>query len=79
MSRGPGKLQRVLFLTIKRHGKPMTFDDIRAAAMDDGGFLLAVSFERSASLCDPKKLCMCPAPNAALHRSGQSSTLIISL
>jgi hypothetical protein len=47
MSRGLGKLQRVLFLTIQRHGKPMTFNDIRAEAIGDGGFLLATSFERS--------------------------------
>jgi hypothetical protein len=47
MSRGPGKLQRALFLTIQRYGKPMTFDDIRVEAMGDGGFLLAVSIERS--------------------------------
>jgi hypothetical protein len=47
MSRGLGKLQRALFWTIRWHGKPMTFDDIRAAAIGDGGFLLAVSIERS--------------------------------
>jgi hypothetical protein len=47
MSRGLGKLQRALFAAIQRHGKPMTFDDIRAAATGDGGFLLATSFERS--------------------------------
>jgi hypothetical protein len=46
MSRGLGKLQRVLLAAIRRHCKPMTFDDIRAAALDEG-VLLATSFERS--------------------------------
>jgi|SRR3954451_6220115 hypothetical protein len=30
MSRGPGKWQRALFTTIQLHGKPMTFQEIRA-------------------------------------------------
>jgi hypothetical protein len=30
MSRGLGRLQRTLFEIIQRHGKPMTFEDIRA-------------------------------------------------
>ena len=47
MSRGPGKLQRVLFLTIRRHGKPMTFDDIRVEAIGDDPVRLSASFERS--------------------------------
>lgn len=30
MSRGPGALQRALWTMIRQHGKPMTFNDIRA-------------------------------------------------
>ena len=30
MSRGPGKLQRWLRSVIYQHGRPMTFEDIRA-------------------------------------------------
>src|SRR3954451_11919493 len=30
MSRGPGRLQRALWQTIRQHGKPMSFEDIRA-------------------------------------------------
>ena len=30
MSRGPGRLQRLLFRTIRRHGKPMTFPEIHS-------------------------------------------------
>jgi hypothetical protein len=52
MSRGLGKLQRGLLVTIRRHGKPMTFADIRAdinegiGAPYDGK--LRSAFERSA-------------------------------
>src|SRR5258708_4275420 len=47
MSRGLGKLQRVLFLTIRRHGKPMTFEDMCAEAIGDDDVPLTASFERS--------------------------------
>ena len=47
MSRGLGKLQRVLFATIQQHGKPMTFDDIRAEAIGGDDVKLTASFERS--------------------------------
>jgi hypothetical protein len=47
MSRGLGKLQRVLWQTIQRHGKPMTFDEIRAEAIGEDGGQLSASFERS--------------------------------
>ena len=30
MSRGPGALQRALWTMIRQHGKPMTFNDMRA-------------------------------------------------
>lgn len=46
MSRGLGKLQRVLWVHIQRHGKPIAFEEIRAEAIGDGGSLSA-SFERS--------------------------------
>jgi hypothetical protein len=47
MSRGLGKLQRALFATIQRHGKPMTSDEMRAEAIGDDGGRLSASFERS--------------------------------
>ena len=51
MSRGLGRLQRVLWETIRRHGKPMTFDDIRAVIRQEldveDGTKLRPSFERS--------------------------------
>jgi len=51
MSRGPGRLQRWLWLMIKRHGKPMTFEDIRAVIRKEfeveDGIKLYSSFERS--------------------------------
>jgi hypothetical protein len=51
MSRGPGWVQRTLFHTIRRHGKPMTFGEIRAAFLRDfgaePGMELTPSFERS--------------------------------
>jgi hypothetical protein len=50
-SRGPGKLQRALWETILQHGKPMTFDDIRAVILQEleveAGTRLRLSFERS--------------------------------
>jgi hypothetical protein len=51
MSRGFGWLQRNLFTIIRQHGKPMTFEDIRAVIrqqfeMEDGTKLYP-SFERS--------------------------------
>jgi hypothetical protein len=63
MSRGLGKLQRVLFATIQRHGKPMTFDDIRAEAIGDDGDRLSASFERSL--------------RRALHRMAENGGLIV--
>lgn len=62
MSRGPGALQRVLWVTIRRHGKPMTFDDIRAEAIGDDGGRLSASFERSI--------------RRALHRMAEDGGLI---
>jgi hypothetical protein len=51
MSRGLGRLQRVLSETIWRHGKPMTFDDIltviRQELGAEDGTKLRPSFERS--------------------------------
>ena len=35
MSRGLGRLQRALWGTIRQHGKPMTFEDIRAVVRQD--------------------------------------------
>jgi hypothetical protein len=52
MSRGLGKMQKGLMAMIRQHGKPMTFEDMRAnirqgigAKPDDAK--LRVSFERS--------------------------------
>ena len=66
MSRGLGRLQRALFAAIQRHGKPMTFEDIRNVIrqdfeMDDGAKLYP-SFERSL--------------RRALHRMVRTSGLI---
>jgi hypothetical protein len=63
MSRGLGKLQQVLWATIRRHGKPMTFGDIRAEAIGgaDSGRLSA-SFKHSL--------------RRALHRMVSSGALI---
>jgi hypothetical protein len=51
MSRGLGKLQRALWETIRQHGKPMTFDDLRATILQgigaEDGAKLRPSFERS--------------------------------
>jgi hypothetical protein len=48
MSRGPGKLRRALFLTIRRHGKPMTFEEMRGEAIgDEPDVRLTASVERS--------------------------------
>jgi hypothetical protein len=48
MSRGLGVLERILFQTIQRHGKPMTFGEIRAEAIgDELDVRLSASFERS--------------------------------
>jgi hypothetical protein len=47
MSRGLGRLQQVLWVTIRRHGKPLTFDYIRAEAIGPDGGQLSASFERS--------------------------------
>ena len=48
MSRGLGKLQRALWAAIQQHGKPMTFDDIRAVALgNDPDRKLRPAFERS--------------------------------
>jgi hypothetical protein len=38
MSRGPGRLQRAIFETMRRHGKPMTFADIQNIAFPEGTF-----------------------------------------
>ena len=51
MSRGFGRLQQALLLTIRQHGKPMTFEEIRAVIrqtfeLEDGAKLYP-SFERS--------------------------------
>ena len=52
MSRGPGWLQRDLMFTIRSHGKPMTFEDIRSRVRQcigiEQGYRLRPSFERSA-------------------------------
>ena len=47
MSRGLGALQRTLLASIRRHGKPMTFEDIRIEAIGDDDVQLSASFERS--------------------------------
>jgi hypothetical protein len=47
MSRGLGRMQRVLFETIRRHGQPMTFDELRIEAIGDDGGRLRGAFERS--------------------------------
>ena len=51
MSRGFGRLQRELFATIRRHAKPMAFDEMRAALLQNAGEEpdagLNPSFERS--------------------------------
>lgn len=49
MSRGLGLMQRVLWFTIRQHGKPMTFDEIRAALLvgAEPGVGLRSSSERS--------------------------------
>ena len=48
MSRGPGKLQRALFLTIRRHGKPMTFEEMCGEAIgEELDVRLTASVERS--------------------------------
>lgn len=51
MSRGLGRLQRSLMMTIRRQRKPMTFEDIRAVIRQDNdleaGTELQRSFERS--------------------------------
>jgi hypothetical protein len=51
MSRGLGWVQRTLFHTIRRHGKPMTFGEIRAAFLREFDAppenRLTTSFERS--------------------------------
>jgi hypothetical protein len=50
MSRGSGLLQRTLFTIIRRHGKPMMFDDMRAIIRQEldleDGIELSLSFER---------------------------------
>jgi hypothetical protein len=52
MSRGLGKIEKFLFATILRHGKPMTFGDIRAEIRQRLGVQanakFRASFERSA-------------------------------
>jgi hypothetical protein len=47
MSRGLGALQRVLWQTIRRHDRPMTFAEIRAEAIGGDDVELTASFERS--------------------------------
>jgi hypothetical protein len=51
MSRGLGRLQNALWMTIRRHGKPMTFDEIRAVIRQgieaEPDTKLRASFERS--------------------------------
>jgi hypothetical protein len=47
MSRGLGRLQNALLMTIRQHGKPMTFDEIRAEALGGRDGRLSASFERS--------------------------------
>jgi hypothetical protein len=49
VSRGFGKLQKALLATIRQHGKPMTFDDVRAEALGDDrrDRRMSASFERS--------------------------------
>jgi len=50
MSRGLGRLQQALMDAIERHGKPMTFADIRIVAKKDLGaewYVTHPSFERS--------------------------------
>ena len=63
MSRGLGSLQLALINTIRLHGEPMTFADIRAEALsDDPGSTLPASLERSM--------------RRALHRLASEGTLI---
>jgi hypothetical protein len=38
MSRGPGRLQRAIFETIRKHGKPMTFAEIQNMAFPEGTY-----------------------------------------
>ncbi|WP_369725149.1 hypothetical protein AB8Z38_11560 [Bradyrhizobium sp. LLZ17] len=51
MSRGLGRLQRALWETILQHGKPMSFDEMRAIILQElkleYGSKLRPSFERS--------------------------------
>ena len=47
MSRGHGWMQRYLFLTISRHGKPITFAELRRIAIDPEIGFLSFSQERS--------------------------------
>jgi hypothetical protein len=42
-----GKMQNALMATIRQHGKPMTFAEMRATASDQPGVKLRPSFERS--------------------------------
>jgi hypothetical protein len=52
LSRGLGKMQNALLATVRQHGKPMTFADIRATINEgigraDRDAKLRASFERS--------------------------------
>ena len=46
LSRGPGRLQRALWQTIRQHGKPMGFAEIRAEVVR-AGIWVSPSVERS--------------------------------
>jgi hypothetical protein len=53
MSRGPGRMQRALFVLVRRHGKPMTFREMCISFMQANGEnspdtkLIKPTFQRS--------------------------------